>query len=86
MQNDGDTQDDKEYVITIYHNGVHFEAPMTGKERYLKEKAFLNELTGQFYAPRLLPRPVPDPTGDWYMLNEEQLNAYSAFRKRLGEK
>ena len=75
--------DDTEYTITIYHHGVHFEAPIRGKERYLKEKAFLDDLTGQFYAPELLPRPVPDPSGDWFMLDDEQLNAYSAFRHEL---
>lgn len=76
-------QDDTEYVIWIYHNGVQMEAPVRGKDRYLREKVFLNEITGQFYAAELLPRPIPDPTGDFYMLNDEQLDAYSAFRKRL---
>jgi hypothetical protein len=73
--------DDPEYMIVIYHNGVQFEAPVRGQERYLKEKAFLDDLIKQYYAPELLPRPIPDPPGDFYALNDEQLAAYSAFRR-----
>lgn len=74
---------EREYVIFIYHDGVQFESPVRGQERYLKEKAFLNELTKQHYAPELLPRPIPDPRGDFYALNDEQLAAYSSFRHNL---
>jgi hypothetical protein len=74
---------DQEYVIFIYHNGVQFESPVRGQERYLEEKAFLNELTNQHYAPEVLPRPIPDPSGDFYQLNDEQLAAYSSFRHHL---
>lgn len=76
-------QDGPEYVILIYHDGVQFESPVRGEERYLKEKAFLNKLTKQYYAPELLPRPVPDTPGDFYALNDEQLAAYSSFRRNL---
>ncbi|MGE0851138.1 MAG: hypothetical protein AB7O44_16165 [Hyphomicrobiaceae bacterium] len=76
-------QDDSEYIIFIYHNGVQFEAAVRGQDRYLKERAFLNELTKQYYAPELLPRSIPDPSGDFYALNDEQLAAYSAFRRNL---
>jgi hypothetical protein len=79
-----DMEDDTDYVIEIYHNGVHFEAPIHGKDRYLKEKEFLNQLTGLWHAPEMLPRPVPDPPWDTYMLNDEQLAAYSKFRRELG--
>jgi hypothetical protein len=75
--------DDQRFEITIYHNGVHFIAPALGKKRYLEEKAFLNELVGWEYPPESLPRPIPDPTQDFYMLTDEQLEAYSAFRKKL---
>jgi len=72
-----------DFEIRIYHDGVHFKAPIRGKDRYLQEKAFLNELTGNWYKPAALPRPIPDPGQDFYMLNDEQLDAYSAFRKQL---
>ncbi len=73
----------EEYEFEIYHNGVSFKAPVQGKERFLEERAFLDELVGAYFAPHLLPRPVPDPTQDFYMLSDEQLEAYSAFRKKL---
>lgn len=75
--------DDRTYIIHIYHDGVQFESPVRGQKRYLKEKAFLNKLTKQYYAPELLPRPIPDPPGDFYALNDEQLAAYSSFRRNL---
>ena len=75
--------DRQEFEIEIYHDGVHFKAPIHGKNRYLQEKAFLNEITGRRYAPSTLPRPIPEPGQDFYMLNDEQLDAYSALRKQL---
>ena len=73
----------QEFTIQIYHDGVEFNAPMRGKKRYLQEKAFLDEITGKRYAPSTLPRPIPDPEKDTYMLDDGQLDAYSAFRKQL---
>jgi hypothetical protein len=78
--------DPKEFEIEIYHDGVHFKAPMRGKKRYLQERAFLDELTGARYSPKALPRPLPDPDGDFYMLDDAQLESYSAFRKRLDKR
>jgi hypothetical protein len=78
--------DDQEFEFTIYHNGVHFQAPVRGRERFLLEREFLNTLVGQYYAPRLLPRPIPDPNGDFYMLDDAQLEAYSAFRRKMKER
>jgi hypothetical protein len=75
--------DDQRLEIVIYHNGVHFTAPMPGKQRYLQERTFLDDLTGRENSPESLPRPIPDPTQDFYMLNDEQLEAYSTFRKKL---
>jgi hypothetical protein len=75
--------DEKEFEILIYHNGVQIDATVRGFARYLEEKQFLNKLTGLVYPPQSLPRPVPDPTQDFYMLSDEQLEAYSAFRKKL---
>ena len=75
--------DRTKYLIGIYHDGVHFDARVRGKERYLKEKTFLDDLVGRRYRPGLPPRPIPDPPTDFYILNDEQLEAYSAFRKQL---
>lgn len=41
--------DDQEFEFTIYRNGVHFTAPVVGKERFLRERAFLDDLV----APRI---------------------------------
>ena len=77
-------EDQQRFVIEVYHNGVCFKAPVQGRDRYLKEKAFLAELTGDttYEASN---RPVPDPPGDFYMLDDEQLGEYSAYRKLLEE-
>jgi hypothetical protein len=74
--------DDKEFFFTIDHNGVHFTAPVHGKKRFLLERAFLDDLVGEF-APPNKTRPVPDPSTDFYLLSDEQLDAYSAFRHRM---
>jgi hypothetical protein len=74
---------DETFKILIYHDGVEFTAPVAGRKRYLEEKTFLNNLTDVWYRPESLPRPIPDPTQDHYMLSDEQLEAYSAFRKKL---
>jgi hypothetical protein len=37
-------EDDQEYEFMIYHNGVHFTAPVRGKKRFLMERAFLDDL------------------------------------------
>jgi hypothetical protein len=76
--------DEQEFEILIYHNGVEIDAPVRGRGRYLDEKKFLNELTGVTYPPESMPRPIPDPTQDFYMLNDEQFEAYLAFRETLG--
>ena len=69
------------YSIMIYHNGVHWDVPLQGKQRFLRERAFLDELVGHPRASR--PRPVPDPPTDVYMLDDAQLDSYIAFRKRM---
>jgi hypothetical protein len=72
-------RDDEKYYFEIYHNGARFKAPVRGKKKFLAERTFLDNLVGRENG--ALPRPVPDPSGDFYSLNDEQLNAYSAFRK-----
>jgi hypothetical protein len=70
-------------VFTIYHNGVHFESPVRGKQRFLIEREFLDDLVAPQIGRHASPRPIPDPGTDFYELNDEQLEAYSAFRKRM---
>jgi hypothetical protein len=74
------------FVIDVYHDGVVIPFHMRGKDRYLKEKAFLEQLTGLDFAPELLPRPIPDPTSDMYIMNDEQLDLYLGFRRSLDGK
>ena len=78
-------QDDQEFEFMIRHNGVHFMAPVTGRDMYLKERAFLDDLVAPQYGPRRSSRPVPDPTMDYYELDDAQLEAYSAFRKSVAK-
>lgn len=72
--------DQTKYVFKFYHDGVSFTAKVRGKDRYLREKAFLDQLTGQFPGPESASRPIPDPATDCYLLDDQQLAAYSAFR------
>ena len=72
------------FIIQVYRNGAVTKVAIRGRRRYLKEKAFLAELTGDTTY-EALKRPVPDPPGDFYMLEDDQINKYSAFRKQLGE-
>ena len=67
------------YRLEIYHQGVVFTIPARDREQYLKERAFLDRLVGNRTAPGAPPRPVPDPSSDFYMLDETQLEAYAAF-------
>ena len=74
-------QDSGELEFEIYHNGVHFKAPVRGKARFLQERNFLDDLVGRPHQHRS--RPVPDRAHDFYELNDAQLEAYSTFRRSL---
>jgi hypothetical protein len=74
-------RDDQEFEFTIYHNGVRFNAPVRGKEQFLRERAFLDDLVAPKFGRNKKTRPVPDPGTDFYELNDEELEAYSAFRR-----
>ena len=69
----------KVYKLTIYHEGAHWDVRLRGKKRFLQERAFLDQLMGYPH----VPRPAPDPTSDFYMLSDEQLDAYIDFRKTM---
>jgi len=66
-------RDHQLFRIQIYHHGVVFGIRVRGKKKYLMYKAFLNELEGRQY--------YPEPGGDMYMLNDEQLAAFGRFRR-----
>jgi hypothetical protein len=74
--------DDQEFEFTIYHNGAHFTAPVIGKVRFLRERAFLDDLVAPRRGRNPHPRPIPDPPSDFYELNDRELKAYSSFRKK----
>jgi hypothetical protein len=73
--------DHQRFRIGIYRDGVVFDVRVRGKKKYLMYKAFLDELEGRRYHPDLLPRPVPDPGHDMYMLTKEQLVAFGRFTR-----
>jgi len=74
-----------EWEIEIYHNGVVMHAPIRGKSRFLAERSFLDKLVGYKFPDNSPPRPVPDPQTDYYQLNDEQIEAYSEFRKQFSK-
>jgi hypothetical protein len=69
----------------IYHNGVHFTAPVRGKKRFLMERAFLDDLVAPKFGRYRSNRPVPDPTTEFYDLTNEEVEAYSTYRHRLNK-
>jgi hypothetical protein len=75
-------EDDEEFCFTIYHMPVHFEAPVRGRERFLRERAFLDDLVAPKVGRHKKQRPVPDPPRT-SMLDDDELDAYSTFRHRM---
>jgi hypothetical protein len=71
--------DNEKFVFTIYNYGPETTMPVHGKKRFLLERAFLNDLVG---APNKT-RPVPDSERDFYVLSDEQFDAYLTFRQRM---
>lgn len=77
--------DDRQFQFTIYHNGAHFTAPVRGGERFLLERAFLDNLVAARFGRNAKSRPIPDPPSDYYELTDEDLESYSDFRKAQKE-
>jgi hypothetical protein len=77
--------DDQRFDFTILlPSGVHMQAPVRGRERFLRERAFLDDLTARWIEGPLGREPrVPDPSLDHYLLDDQQLEAYSAFRHQM---
>lgn len=74
--------DQQEFTIMIYHDGVHFDAPVAGKKRYVLEKVFLNTLVGRSEPPEEPASPLP-PRRDYYELTDSEFDSYLAFRAKL---
>lgn len=62
---------------------VHFQAPVRGRERFLRERKFLDNLVAPKIGRHKVERPVPDPSTDFHTLDDDELEAYSAFRHRM---
>jgi len=70
-------RDHRKFHFTIICKAADFTVSVRGEKRFLKERAFLDELVGQHKNPR----PVPDSGTEFYCLNDEQVRTYSAFRR-----
>jgi len=77
---------EQEYIIEVYHNGAVIKFPVPGKERYLKEKDFLNALLHDEFGPDFFPQPVPNPKCDFYYLGDDQFNRYLDYRSLLSRR
>jgi hypothetical protein len=75
--------DQQQYVISLYLGGPHTDSVLNGELEYLQAKMFLNMLTGRTYKPEYLPRPIPEPSQDWYELTVDQYVTYGRFFERL---
>jgi hypothetical protein len=75
--------DQEQYVIEIYLGGSYTRTGLNGQLEYLQAKMFLNMLTERTYKPEHMPRPVPEPSQDWYELTIQQHSAYYRFLQRL---
>jgi hypothetical protein len=75
--------DQQQYVINLYLGGPHIDSVLNGELEYLQAKMFLNMLAERTYKPEYLPRPIPEPSQDWYELTVDQYVAYGRFLQRL---
>jgi hypothetical protein len=73
------------FVIRLYVEGVEMQNVLRGETEYLQAKIFLDTATEVRYRLEQLPRPIPDPSRDFYALTDAQFAAYQPFLDRLGE-
>jgi hypothetical protein len=73
------------YIIRLYVEGVLMQCNLKGEVEYLQAKIFLDTATDVHYRLEQLPRPIPDPTKDYYALTNAQFAAYQPFLDRLEE-
>jgi hypothetical protein len=73
------------YIIRLYVEGVVMQCNLKAEVEYLRAKIFLDTATEVHYRLEQLPRPVPEPSKDYYALTDAQFAAYQAFLDRLEE-
>lgn len=73
-----------ELIMNIYHTGALIGFPCRGREVYLEDRNFLDKLTDREY--HNTERPVPDPSHDTWVLDDQQYDAYLDFRKSRRER
>jgi hypothetical protein len=71
------------YIIRLYVEGVLMQCNLKGEVEYLQAKTFLDTANEVRYRLEQLPRPIPDPSKDYYALTDAQFSAYQAFLDRL---
>jgi hypothetical protein len=77
--------DQRVFIIRLYVEGVVMENALRGEIEYLQAKIFLDTATEVRYRLEQLPRPIPDPSRDFYALTDAQFAAYQPFLDRLEE-
>jgi hypothetical protein len=71
--------------ILIYHNGIEYTFLANDKSHYLRIKTFLNSLTDRSYRSSQLPRPIPDPGQDFYILDAVQAQKFNEYMKQKAD-
>jgi hypothetical protein len=71
------------YIIRLYVEGVSMQCNLQGEVEYLQAKTFLDTANEVRYPLEQLPRPIPDPSKDYYALTDAQFSTYQAFLDRL---
>jgi hypothetical protein len=64
------------YIIRLYVEGVLMQCNLKGEVEYLQAKTFLDAANEVRYRLEQLPRPIPDPSKDYYALTDAQFSAY----------
>jgi hypothetical protein len=69
-------EENEHFIIQIYHAPVSMESVVYGRENYHLELEFLQQLTG-------LREPIPDDEPAWFSVDDDQFDAYLAFKRKL---
>jgi hypothetical protein len=72
-----------ELIHTIYHKGAVIGMPVRGERRFLLERSFLDDIMTLEGGRRDKTRPIGDPARDSFEVNDEQFDAYLAFRQQM---
>ena len=69
-------EENEHFIIHIYHAPVSMGSHVYGEENYRREIEFLRQVTG-------LREPIPNNEPPWFAVDDEQLDAYLAFKRTL---